>query len=61
MLLLSDKYRQRVYMYNPLLLIRIVSSPTENCLNIVFAEAETILPADKMQHLQGYSGDAYLG
>lgn len=48
-------------MYNPLLLIRIVSSPTENCLNIVFAEAETILPADKVQHLQGYSGDAYLG
>lgn len=27
-------------MFNPLLLIRIVSSSTENCLNIVFAEAE---------------------
>lgn len=27
-------------MSNPLLLIRIVSSPTENCLNIVFAKAE---------------------
>lgn len=27
-------------MCNPLLLIRILSSPSENCLNIVFAEAE---------------------
>lgn len=27
-------------MSNPLLLIRIESSPTENCLNIAFAEAE---------------------
>lgn len=27
-------------MSNPLLLIRIVASPTENCLNVVFVEAE---------------------
>lgn len=38
-------------MSNPLLLIRIEASPTENCLNIAFAEAEydgKLVRADKV-------------